>query len=530
MDAKKLADALSVSPQIAVADIAAIKEAGFNSIICNRPDGEASGQPPFSAIAAGAKAAGLVVGYLPITPGRMTPEEVATFGKLMQDLPKPVLAYCRTGARSSSLWAKLQASPARHADNQEAPQSARHDIVIVGGGSAGIAVAASLLARKRGLDIAIIEPADTHYYQPGWTMVGAGVFEAPVTAHTMASVMPRGVKRIRGTVTGFDPKSDSVQLEGGATVSYKRLIVCPGLKLDWAKVEGLEATLGKNGVTSNYRYDLAPYTWELVRSLKSGRAVFTQPPMPIKCAGAPQKALHLSADHWNRTRRLKDIDVGFYNAGGVLFGVADYVPALMEYVKRYDAKLNFHHNLTAIDGPAKKAWFTRTAPDQPKETVEVAFDMIHVTPPQCAPDFIRSSPLADKAGWVDVDQGTLRHKTFANIYALGDVCSAPNAKTAAAARKQAPIVAVNVLSDMGLATGTATYDGYGSCPLTVERGKIVLAEFGYGGKLLPSFPAYLIDGKKPNRKAWWLKERLLPPIYWHAMLKGREWMAKPRIV
>jgi sulfide:quinone oxidoreductase len=313
-------------------------------------------------------------------------------------------------------------------------------------------------------------------------------------------------------------------------VRYQRLVVCPGLKLDWNAIDGLVDTLGRNGVTSNYRYDLAPYTWRLVQGLTSGRALFTQPPMPIKCAGAPQKALYLSGDHWHRTGRLKDIDIAFHNAGGVLFGVKDYVPALMEYVQRYDATLNFFHHLTAIDGPARKAWFKVSKPDTEPETIEASFDMIHVCPPQTAPDFIRVSPLADQVGWVDVDQNTLRHKTFDNVWSLGDVMNAPNAKTAAAARKQAPTVAENVIADMRSTRPTAHYDGYGSCPLTVERGKIVLAEFGYGGKLSPSFPKWLIDGERPSRLAWLLKERLLPPVYWRAMLRGREWLAKPEKV
>ncbi|MEQ8826648.1 MAG: NAD(FAD)-dependent dehydrogenase, partial [Parvibaculum sp.] len=298
----------------------------------------------------------------------------------------------------------------------------------------------------------------------------------------------------------------------------------------WVAVEGLPGTLGRNGVTSNYRYDLAPYTWELVQGMKQGKAIFTQPPMPIKCAGAPQKALYLSADHWYRSGALKNINIEFCNAGGVLFGVKEYVPALERYIEKYNAKLSFAHNLVRIDGPARLAWFEKTNADGTKETVEKSFDMIHVVPPQTAPDFIRVSPLADGAGWVDVDQTTLRHKTFENIWSLGDVMNAPNAKTAAAARKQAPVVANNLLADMGRARGIAHYDGYGSCPLTVERGKIVLAEFGYGGKLLPSFPGFLIDGTKPSRLSWLLKERLLPPVYWKAMLRGREWMAKPEII
>jgi sulfide:quinone oxidoreductase len=307
------------------------------------------------------------------------------------------------------------------------------------------------------------------------------------------------------------------------------LVVCPGLKLDWGAIPGLAETLGRNGVTSNYRYDLAPYTWELVQQLRGGQALFTQPPMPIKCAGAPQKAMYLSADHWRRKGVLKDIRIDFCNAGAVLFGVADYVPALMEYVKRYDIHLNFTHTLSAIDGHRRTATFARALPDGSKETVVREFDMIHVVPPQKAPDFVRASPLADAAGWVDVDPATLRHRKFENIYALGDAGNTTNAKTAAAARKQAPVVAHNVLAARGLLKGTAHYDGYGSCPLTVERGKIVLAEFLYGGKVAPSFPKWLIDGTQPSRLAWLLKERMLPPLYWDGMLKGREWLAQPEM-
>jgi sulfide:quinone oxidoreductase len=346
----------------------------------------------------------------------------------------------------------------------------------------------------------------------------------------MGAVLPHRVTWIKAAVAGFEPERNAVVIEGCRTIRYNHLIVCPGIKLDWSGIEGLSDTLGKNGVTSNYRYDLAPYTWELVRSIKSGRALFTQPPMPIKCAGAPQKAMYLSADHWRRRGALNDIDIEFCNAGGVLFGVADYVPALMEYIKKYDVALKFSHNLVAIDGPGKTARFKRSGADGSSETIETRFDMIHVVPPQTAPDFIRSSALADPAGWIDVDPATLRHARFSNIHGLGDAANTPNAKTAAAARKQAPVVAENILYDKGLRPTQCAYDGYGSCPLTVERGKIVLAEFTYGGKVAPSFPSYLIDGTKPSRAAWILKERILPPIYWNAMLKGREWMAKPKVM
>jgi sulfide:quinone oxidoreductase len=209
--------------------------------------------------------------------------------------------------------------------------------------------------------------------------------------------------------------------------------------------------------------------------------------------------------------------------------VPDYVPALMEYVKKYDATLSFNHNLVAVDGPARKAWFDVTTPEGVTR-VEKSFDMLHVCPPQTGLDFIKASPLANAAGWVDVSPETLQHARYGDVFGLGDGCSTPNAKTAAAVRQQAPVVAENVVSVLEGRAPRAVYDGYGSCPLTVERGRIVLAEFGYGGKLLPSFPSWLIDGKKPSRAAWFLKEKMLPPLYWYGMFRGREWMASPKIL
>lgn len=554
MDIKPLDEQLSVSGQLNSSDIAALAAQGVRTLICNRPDGEGNDQTGFEEIVRAAQANQIRCHYLPVQTGTVSDEDAQAFGKLLADSQGRVHAYCRSGMRSTTLWALSQSASrpfpdivkrAKQAGYDMAGVAARiagqdetgnthvlgsFDVVIVGGGAAGIATAASLLSRDRGLSVAIIDPADVHYYQPGWTLVGAGIFSAEETAKTMASLMPPGVQWVKAAVAAFDPSRNTVVLEGCRLIQYRRLVVAPGLKLNWDGIEGLRETLGRNGVTSNYRFDLAPYTWELVQKLRSGRALFTQPPMPIKCAGAPQKAMYLSADYWYRQGRLKDIEVEFHNAGAVLFGVAAYVPALMQYVEKYHAQLNFGHKLVKIDGDAKTAWFEVTDGEgQAPEIVSREFDMIHVCPPQVAPDFIRSSPLADTAGWVDVDQNTLRHKQFDNIWSLGDVMNAPNAKTAAAARKQAPVVANNMLADMGKGRGIAHYDGYGSCPLTVERGKIVLAEFGYGGKLLPSMPAWLLDGTKPSRAAWLLKEKILPPLYWKAMLRGREWLVKPVI-
>jgi len=408
-----------------------------------------------------------------------------------------------------------------------ASQDSVKPIVIVGGGSAGISVATSLLKRQPDLKITVIDPASDHYYQPGFTLVGGGVFTVDQTRRSMASVMPKKITWLQSAVASFDPDNNSLALEDGTAISYERLIVCPGLKLDWDAVEGLRETLGKNGVTSNYLSDYAPYTWELVEKLESGKAVFTQPPMPIKCAGAPQKVLYLSADQWLQKGRLKNIDISFYNAGPVLFGVADYVPALQSYMDKYGVALEFSQNLVNVDGTNKTAWFSKKDSEGNTETVSTTFDMLHVCPPQTAPDFIRNSPLADAAGWVDVDQNTLKHKKYANVWGLGDATNSPNAKTAAAIRKQAPVVASNVLQDMANSDELYGYDGYGACPLTVERGKIVLAEFRYGGKLAPTLPAWLLQGTQPTWLAWFLKKVVMPKLYWDGMLKGKETMVAP---
>ena len=554
MNVKEITPALSVTPQLTAEDVDAVKAAGFVSIICNRPDGESADQTSFSEIEAAARKIGLTTSYLPVVSGKIRDEDVDAFEQLMHSSPKPVLAYCKTGSRSTMLWALGQVktqtlidviAKAKEANVDLQPSlrrletsgkalvrvtEAAHDIVVVGGGAAGIAAASSLLARAPNLDITLIDPAETHYYQPGWTMVGAGIFDALSTAKPMSKLIPGKATWIKAEVLAFEPEQNAVILQGSRVVKYKYLIVCPGLMLNWLGVEGLVDALGHDGVTSNYRHDLASYTWKLVQALRGGRAVFTQPGMPIKCAGAPQKAMYLSADYWRKTGALQHIDISFFNASAVLFGVAAYVPALMEYIALYGVDLEFSQNLVSIDGPGKKATFVKTLADGSKESVVADYDVIHVTPPQQSPAFVRASPLADGAGWVDVDPATLRHKRFDNIFSLGDATNTSNAKTAAAARKQAPVVAHNLLAAMGKTKGVAQYDGYGSCPLTVERGKIVLAEFLYGGKVAPSFPSWLIDGTRPSRAAWLLKEQVLPPLYWNAMLKGREWMAKPEVV
>ena len=383
------------------------------------------------------------------------------------------------------------------------------DVVVVGGGSAGIGVTASLLRRRPGLRIAVIEPSDNHYYQPAWTLVGGGAFDVAKTVRPTQAVMParatwlrrrgRLRARIRHRAPGRWPRR---QLSPADRV--------PGTAAGLGQGRGPVRHAGQARRQLNYRYDLAPYTWELVRGFQGGQALFTQPAMPIKCAGAPQKAMYLACDHWLRTGVLGRAQVQFDLAGAALFGVPTFVPPLMRYVERYGIALNFNSTLVAVDGPARKAWFDVKNAEGQVSRVEKDFDMLHAVPPQLPHDFVRNSPLADAAGWCEVDPATLRHPRYANVFGLGDTISASNAKTAAAARKQIVAVAENLIACLDGYAMPVKYDGYGSCPLTVERGRIVLAEFGYGGKLLPTFP---LDPTVPRKSAWFLKATLLPWIY-----------------
>ncbi|UNM17880.1 NAD(P)/FAD-dependent oxidoreductase [Pseudomonas sp. ArH3a] len=397
------------------------------------------------------------------------------------------------------------------------------DIVVIGGGSAGIGLLASLLKRDPHLNITLIEPSEYHCYQPAWTLVGGGAYDVKKTRRPLADVLPNGVTWVQAAVTELLPDEQTLVLDNGQRVTWNNLIVCPGLRLAWEKVEGLQATLGQHGVTSNYSYEHAAYTWQLVQQLKSGKAIFTQPAMPIKCAGAPQKAMYLSCDHWLKQGNLKNIDVEFDLAGAALFGVATFVPPLMKYVEKYNARLAFNSNLIRVDGPARKAWFEVKDAAGNVSVEEKSFDLLHVVPPQVSPDFIRQSPLADAAGWCEVNPHSLQHLRYPHIFGLGDVCGTTNAKTAAAVRKQIVVVAANLLALRKQAPLPLKYDGYGSCPLTVEKGKVVLAEFGYGGKLLPTFP---LDPTQARRSMWFLKATLLPWFYWNGMLKGREWLTR----
>ncbi|MGW5051781.1 FAD-dependent oxidoreductase [Actinokineospora sp. NPDC004072] len=387
-----------------------------------------------------------------------------------------------------------------------------HRIVVVGGGTAGIAVAARL-RRVGQADVAVVEPAETHYYQPLWTLVGGGLAAAAESARPQASVMPRGVTWVRRAAVGVDPEAREVQLDDGSAVGYEYLVVCPGIQLDWGRVEGLEQALGRGGASSNYRFDLAPLTWENIRSLRSGTAVFTMPSGPIKCAGAPQKIAYLAADHWRAEGVLDKIDVHLVLPTPAVFGIPEFARVLEGVVRRYGITLHLESEVVGVDADAREV---RIASRGGQTTL--GYDLLHAVPPQSAPDWVKRSPLAGDSGYVEIDRHTLRHVRHPEVFALGDAGSSPNSKTGAAVRKQAPVVVANLLDAMAGRPPRARYDGYASCPLTTSRRTMLLAEFDYSMTPTPSIP--FIDTIKERRDMWYLKRYGLPALYWNLMLRG----------
>lgn len=393
-----------------------------------------------------------------------------------------------------------------------------HQIVVIGGGAGGLNAAARLLRQGHINDLAIIEPSETHYYQPAWTLVGGGIMDRAATAKPTADFIPAGAQWIRDAVTQLDPDNNCLTTQEGKTISYDYLIVAPGIQINWQQVSGLPYYMGKNGVCSNYSYESVDSTWETIREFKGGTALFTFPSTPIKCPGAAQKIMYLAEEQFRAQGVRDQTQVIYMCAGAGIFAVKKYADALNELVvKPRNIETCFKHNLVEIRGDAKEAVFVNL---DTNEQIVKKYDMIHVTPPMGPPDFIKQSKLANAAGWVDVDKNTLQHVRYPNVFSLGDASSLPTSKTAAAIRAEGPVLVSNLLAAMESKATEASYDGYTSCPLVTGRGKLILAEFDYELNPKETFP---FDQAKERLSMYLLKRYILPIIYWYGLLKGRKW-------
>lgn len=395
---------------------------------------------------------------------------------------------------------------------------AHYQVVVAGGGSAGLTVAASLLNKPNAPQVAIIDPAEKHYYQPLWTLIGAGVFPKETSERNEADYIPDGATWIKQAVKAFQPDQNTVELANGESITYDYLVVALGIQIDWNATPGLEAALAdpNSGVSSNYSYQSVEQTFKNIQSLKKGNAIFTEPSTPIKCGGAPIKITYLASDYWRKQGVLNQINVRFIKGGGGIFAVPKYAKTLTNVADRYGIERTWTHDLIEIQPQKKVAVFQDL---HSGDTVTHTYDMMHVTPRMSAPDVIKNSPLAADSGWVEVDKGTTQHLRYANVFSLGDCSNLPTSKTGAAIRKQAPVTVANLMAAMEGKPAGKIYDGYTSCPLVTGYGKLVLAEFDYNKEPAESFP---FDQSQERYSMYALKAYGLPRMYWHGMLKGRE--------
>lgn len=417
-----------------------------------------------------------------------------------------------------------------------------YQILIIGGGTAGIMVAAQLRIKDKSHKIAIIEPSDKHYYQPAWTLVGAGTFDYQETIRNEADYIPEGVAWIKDKASDIIPESNTVKTESSGDFTYDYLVVAPGLVMAPELLPGLKEALGKGVVCSNYTNP--EHTWEVLRNFKGGNAVFTQPMTPIKCGGAPQKIMYLAEEYFRKTSKVRDkTNVIFATPGSVIFGVKEFAKTLNKIIIDREIIFKPYYAPIRIDSENKFIYFKYIEKGENgciinegnkigeeivgDSEIKMSYDMLHLAPPQQAPSFVRESPISlqdgPNKGWVDVDINTLQHLRYPNIFSLGDVAALPTAKTGAAIRKQAPVVVGNLLHLIKNKTlGKEIYEGYSSCPLVTGYSKMVLAEFKYDN-VRDSDPliSKLVDTSKEQYSMWLLKKYGLPFMYWNLMLKGR---------
>lgn len=408
-----------------------------------------------------------------------------------------------------------------------------HSLIVIGGGTAGIMVASQMQRKNPDMNIAIIEPSDTHYYQPAWTLVGANTYPYEKTKRPMSSVIPKGVKWIKEYAESFQPDNNTVTTKDGNVFSYDYLVVAPGLVMASHLVEGLPEAMDKGMVCSNYTDP--EHTWDVLQKFEKGTALFTQPTTPIKCGGAPQKIMYLAEDYFQNSGKRKNIDVVFATPGTVIFGVPEIKKTLLAVNERKDINLRFGYNLVGVDAQERIAWYEmaeheREVNHKDVETIMdgnrkgIRFGMMHLAPPQAPPAFVKNSPLANEDGWVSVDHGTMQHTKYKNIFGLGDAAALPTAKTGAAIRKQVPIVVENIdRLNKAQEMSSRRYNGYSSCPLVTGYGKMVLAEFDYDNNFTPDpklKQMLVFDSSKESWRLWMLKKYMLPYLYWNKMMKG----------
>jgi NADPH-dependent 2,4-dienoyl-CoA reductase/sulfur reductase-like enzyme len=388
---------------------------------------------------------------------------------------------------------------------------------VIGGGSAGISLSHQLLRKGNFTqdDIAIVDPATWHHYQPGWTLVGGGLKNKDDLKKPLDSLMHPRFKFYNKSVGAISPENNQITLQDGDQIEYEHLVVAPGITVDHASVKGLPEALANPDapVSTIYSYEYCDKAFRNIQAFKSGAALFTQPAGVVKCAGAPQKIMWLALDHWKNAglynaSSSSSIDITFATGLPSMFGVPKYAAALNQLRVERGVEGLFEHDLVAIDGN------TATFNGPGNKDVTRHFDFLHVSPKNKPHAFVAQSSIANAAGYVDVSDATTQHKKFANVWSIGDASSLPTSKTVAAITAQAPVLVANLLAVRAGKEPTAVYDGYTSCPLLTGEKKVMLAEFKYGGVPKETFAKWMgVDQGVPRGAFYWLKKEFFPWVY-----------------
>ncbi len=392
---------------------------------------------------------------------------------------------------------------------------AHYQVLIIGGGNAGISLAARL-RRYRVEGIAVIDPSAQHLYQPFFSHIAGGTGKAETAVRSQESVIPKGVAWMRDSASDIDPVAKSVTLASGQRVTYEHLVVCPGIQKNWDGIPGLATALDSPFAATNYSLDLAVKAWRLLSAMRSGTVVFTVPDGDVTCWGAAQKPMYLACDYWRSQGVLDNIRVILTVPTPTVYGVDIVDAELNRKIAEYGVELRTSTELASVDAEARTATLQNMLAGTSED---IHYDVLHATPPQSAPDWISRTGLADDNGYVAVDRHTLRHVSYPTVWSLGDAAGTPNSKSGAALRGQAKILAKNLKSVLQGKQPSQQYDGYGACPFTVSRGTVVLAEFDDTLTPKPTVPGW--KGLAKERKLTWLVERYgFVRLYWYGILKG----------
>jgi sulfide:quinone oxidoreductase len=413
--------------------------------------------------------------------------------------------------------------------------NAKGRVLVVGGGAAGLSIAARLCRGLAHPRVTVIDPAAEHFYQPGFTMIAGGVFQAGEVVRPESTLIPPGAEWLQDQVTGLDPDRNRVQTARHGALDYDFLVLCPGLEMHYEAIEGIRRDqLGQGNVHSIYDYASAQKCWPAIEKLAQtgGRAYFTDTWTKLKCGGAPKKINLLAEDYCRGAGARGRVDIQLFTAHDHLFEVPVFQKRLQEIYSERGIPVTMNCRIKAVDTAARRVTFERYA-QAPKAGETTAaperftrdFDFLHIVPPMSAPGFVKDSALAvnPKNGkvedWVPTDPAKLVHARYHNVFVAGDVAGVPTSKTAAAVRMQAPVVAANLIATMEGREPRERYDGYTACPIVTEYGKVLLAEFDYKKKPRPSLP--LLDPGREHRAGWLLKRYALKPLYFDMMLQGR---------